>query len=377
MNGLPIILARLALVFGVLFGGNYARATASADQELAKSLFYEDQMGSRAGVDQIYEILRQLSRAMGDIPPDLRRLAVYQLRVDRQEFSPGMARFIQGKVEEVFLKYGRREVVAAPELRTMRIVSTDTSFQMSNTLPKLEELWELGEKLRLDGYIEGNCTRSEEGDVMINLRVFRHKTAEVVWSGTFIAGPSKRSYDFPLLEFGARLGFGVWPLERYSSASGDISGDSLQLSLYHYFFNLTIGEAATKSKSLFLTAYGGFGMIQPVPENPRHLILGQLENYYQFHAGADILWVFVQKQNTDEGFWLGSALGLRVFLPQKLVAIHHAYSSRITRHFTVSMGLQFLPLQNMLVSSESLFSRQEYELILRNPTYEFTIQYSY
>lgn len=358
--------------------GNAADGALDSDKKAdhAKLLFYEDLYGSRSGIQQFYDILRQLERAMGDIPPDIERLAVFHIRVDRQEYSTGMSRFFQGKIEETFAKYGRRQIVAAPELRTTRVVSTDTSFTLSNTLPSQEELWRIGEKLRLDAFIEGSITRSDVGDVMLNLKVFRHKTAEVVWSGSFVSGPNQPKIEFPLMEYGLRLTLGYWPVNRFRSANDTLSGSDLKLSLYQYAAEFTVGEAANSIRRLYLSAAFGASMLVPVPEDPRDSVVGNLDTYYSLIAGADLLYVFIPKANMDDGYWLGAYLGARTYLPQKLMALRHGYVSRITRHFAISLGVQFLPLLDQLISTKSLLSSSEYELQLRNPNYELSIQYS-
>jgi len=368
---LGVALCLVSLAFAV-----DGKSAQSSRDEKAKMLFYEDIYGSRTGIQQFYDILNQLEKSMGDIPPDIERLAIYNLRVDRNEYSTGMAKFFQGKIEETFMKYGRRQIVAAPELRTTRVLSTDTSFSLSNTLPTQDELWRIGEKLRLDAFIEGSLTRSEAGDVVLNLKIFRHKTAEVIWSGSFIAGPNEMKMSFPFMEFGVRLSLGYWPVTKYSGSKDTLSGSKLDLSIYQYGAEFTIGEAANSARRLYLSASGGFSVLVPVPADPRDSVVGDLSSYYSATVGADLLYVFVPKQNSDDGFWLGAYGGVRTYLPQKLIMLRHGYTSRITRHFAISGGIQFMPLLDQLVSSKSLFSSSQYELTLQNPHYEISIQYA-
>jgi len=370
-----IIACSCLLLLGLpAWAADGARETESKSEQ-GKLLFYEDMYGSRSGIQQFYDILRQLEKAMGDIPPDIERMALYNLRVDRASFSPGMAKFFQNKVEETFLKYGRRQIVEAPELKATRIVSTDTSFQMTNQLPTQEELWRVGEKLRLDAYIEGSLTRSEVGDVMLNLKVFKHKTAEVVWSGSFISGPNETKLSFPFMEFGLRLSLGYLPVTSYVGTQ-TLQGSALKLSLYQYGAEVTVGEAANSQRRLYLTAAGGLMVLVPVPGNARDSIVGDLSSYYTATAGADLLYVFVPKQDNDDGYWLGSYIGVRTYLPQKLITLRQGFTSRITRHFTIAGGFQFMPLLDELTSSKSLFGSSKYELKLGNPNYEISIQYA-
>jgi hypothetical protein len=350
----------------------------ASSKEKQKVLFYEDMYGSRTGIKQFYDILSQMQRAIGDLPPDIQRLAMYNLRVDRDDFTPGMMKFFQGKIEETFIKYGRRQIVAAPELRSTRIVSTDTSFVLSNTLPTQNDLWKIGEALRLDGFIEGNLTRSEMGDIMLSLKVFRHKSAEVVWSGSFVSGPNEDKYYFPLMDIGTRLSFGYWPVSKYTDETETIREPTLKLDMYQYAVEFTVSEAANSNRRLYLGAAAGLSFLFPVADNPRDSVVGDLPSNWVGIAGADLVYVFVAKENFDDGYWLGAYLGMRVYFPQKLIIIRHGYSSRISRHFILSAGLQFMPLLDQLIASKSLLSTTgDYELKLQNPTYEVSIQYAY
>ena len=128
--------------------------------------------------------------------------------------GPGMARYIQAQIEEVFRKEGRRTVVTSPELRTFRVVSTDSTFKFSNTLPSMEDLWRLGDKLRVDGYIEGSCSKSSDNDVILNLKVFRHRTGEIVWSSSYVAGPNEKKPDIWNLDWSASANLRRWPIKQ-------------------------------------------------------------------------------------------------------------------------------------------------------------------
>ncbi|HSQ40763.1 MAG TPA: hypothetical protein VLM37_00625 [Fibrobacteraceae bacterium] len=368
----------LALVCGlVAMSSSLWAADSKAATPVPQKLYYEDLYGSRTGIQQFYDILQQLQRAMGDIPPDMERLAVYNIRADRNDFSPGLVKFFQGKIEETFTKYGHKQIIVAPDLRQTRILSTDTSFTLSNTLPNQEDLWRLGEKLRLNGFIEGSLTQSDDGDVLLNLKVFRHKTAEVVWSGSFVSGPNRPRFLFPLLEVGTRLTFGYWPVERYTDNDTTVSGSNLKLAMYQYGAEFTVGEAANSSRRLFLGASGGLSFLFPVADDPEDSLVGDLPSNWVGMAGADLLYVFIPKANMDDGFWLGAYLGLRVYFPQKIIALRHGYTSRITRHFAISAGIQYLPLLDQLIASKSFFSSgSDYQLKLQNPTYEVSIQYA-
>ena len=83
-------------------------------------------------ISQMADLARQVGRNLGEIPPDIQRIAAYQFKADPREFTPGMLRHIQARVEEEVRRNGRT-VVSSPELRTLKVVSTDTSFHVSKS----------------------------------------------------------------------------------------------------------------------------------------------------------------------------------------------------------------------------------------------------
>ena len=143
------------------------------------------------GIQQIDLVIKQLENTMGDIPPEVEKMAIHQIRTDSKDFSPGVTRYIQGRIETAFREKGRRKIASPPELKTLKIISTDTSIHLSNTLPTVDELWRLGDKLQIDAFLEGGCSRSEEGDVLLNLKLIKHRTTDILWSVNLIAGPNK------------------------------------------------------------------------------------------------------------------------------------------------------------------------------------------
>jgi len=106
----------------------------------------------KSDVGRISDLVQQLRKNLNDLPPDFQRMAVYQFKADAREFRSGTTRYLQGRVEEAFATEGHRTVVNSPELKTIRVHSTDTSFTVSNSLPTLDELWKLAEKLQQGAY---------------------------------------------------------------------------------------------------------------------------------------------------------------------------------------------------------------------------------
>ncbi len=333
---------------------------------------------SSTGLRQIAEIMQRLSKAMGDIPPSMDRIALSQIKIDPAEFSPGLSRYIQAQVEEVFRRDGRKTVVTSPELRTFRVVSTDSSFKFSNTLPSMEDLWRLGDKLRVDGFIEGSCSKSADNDVILNLKVFRHRTGEVVWSASFVAGPNEKKPDIWNLDWSASSSVRMFPIHRGivpSTTRADTNGvpllDTLEsLSLTQYAIEGTVSEAVTPDKWLIFSVTLGYGFMDG-SGGPDSLAVNF--NMQTAKFGIEMLGIFFRKSNPDLGYWLGTYIGVQEFIPflnrGHISALTVGYKSRVSRHFTLGGGILFLPL-NKKIQGTGLDS--ERFLTLEPIAYELT-----
>lgn len=333
---------------------------------------------SSTGIRQIGEIMGRLAKSMGDIPPNVERMALSQIKIDPKEFSSGMSRYIQAQVEEVFRKEGRRTVVTSPELRTFRVVATDSTFKFSNTLPSMEDLWRLGDKLRVDGYIEGSCSRSSDNDVILNLKVFRHRTGEIVWSGSFVAGPNEKTPDIWNLEWSASANLRLFPIKEGILPSPDsILADGTphldtltDLGLTLYGIEGTVSEAVTSDKSLVFSVSLGYGYASGGggPDS-----LGVNFDIQMVKFGVEMLGIFFRKSNPDLGYWLGTYIGYQEFIPFQnrghLSALTIGYKSRVSRHFTLGGGILFLPLNNKL---KGLGVTEDRFLTLEPVAYELT-----
>jgi hypothetical protein len=304
------------------------------------------------GIAQIREITARLSKSMGDVPFDIERVALAQIKTDPREFDAGMSRYIQAQVEETFRKEGRKTVVTSPELKTFRVVATDSSFRFTNTLGNVDELWKLGDKLRVHGFIEGSCSKSADNDVILNLKLFRHKTGEVVWSGSFVAGPNEKKSDLLELDYSVsssirRLSIreAVFPdAESLDTATGLARNDTLaSLALTQYAMEATVSEVVTPDKWLLFSVTLGYGYASGI-----HLD-DSVEYSYSLQTvkfGVEMMGIFFRKSNPDLGYWLGAYVGYQEMLPfffrGHVSALTLGYRSRVSRHFTLGGGLNFV-----------------------------------
>ncbi|MGM0444451.1 MAG: hypothetical protein ACQEQV_09710 [Fibrobacterota bacterium] len=321
------------------------------------------------GVSQIYEIMQQLEGSTGAFPPDIERVAVYRIRVDQDHFSRGMARFIRERIEEVFRKSSRREIVTAPELKTIRVSVTDTSFSFSNTVPSIEALWELGDKLRLDAFIDGSCTRTEDGDVLLTLKLLRNTTGEIVWSESFIAGPNEQEDAFPGISFAVGAGASIAPMKEYMIDSNSYTGGNFT----SYGMRLYMEEATTARRRFYFSVHGGVYVANLRPEDET-----QTQNLTVINTkvGGDLIFALLPKDESYTDYWLGILLGLELNKPlmyrRSSLALRHGYRFNVSKHFSIAGGILVNAFDTRMYDTENNHS---FELEPLN--YEFGLLYNF
>lgn len=133
------------------------------------------------------EIFAQLPKDISEIDPDLGRIAVYRIETDGSNISAPMREHFESRLVEILRMLQRPAVVALPELNTLKVSSTDSSFSIINALPSPDELWRVARKLRVDAFLEGNLVYLPLKALFLDLRLNRTGTNEVLWAKSYSA----------------------------------------------------------------------------------------------------------------------------------------------------------------------------------------------
>jgi len=325
------------------------------------------------GVERVDDLVRQVSQSLSNLPGDLRRLAFYQLKADRAEISPSFVRHIQARLEATFRDPGDRTLVSAPELKTLRIVSTDTSLSIANTEASVEDLWKLGDKLRVDAFVDGTLARDAEGNILLSLRLFRSRDGEVVWTGNWVAGPGKPSGLLADMKFGVQIPLRLFPIDKYRADGIAYTGGKMVTDIGLEGFAI---ENISQDGRFFLTLSAGYS---------HHTLIGLPDSVewspsmHMLRGGAEIEAMILRKDDPRDGYWIGTYFGVSEALPMMyrdhLTILSAGYRSQITRHLALSGGFLFLPLTTDLVGTYGndgvtlQFDRIAYEAIFLRFTF--------
>ena len=328
---------------------------------------------SSTGLRQLAQIKTKLSKSFNDLPLQMERIAVSQIKTSPRDFTPGMARYIQSLVEETFRHEAHRIVITSPELKTFRIISTDSSFKFTNTTPTNDELAKLAEKLRVDGFIEGSCYKTEDNDVILNLKLYRPTTGEIMWSGSYIAGPNETKPEGEDVDWSVSASMRYFPIKQgIIPRTNNLSVlDTLTtLGLTQYSIEGAISEPVTSGKWLTFSVILGFSSLTG-SGGPDSLSVNF--NMQMAKFGVEALGIFFRKANPEMGYWLGTYVGVHELIPflerGNLTLINLGYKSRVSRHFTLGGGINIFPFNNKL---KGLTTNEKRSLTLEPVGYEIT-----
>ncbi len=133
-----------------------------------------------------------LNRLFSDISEDIfeiegkaNRIAIYNIKMDRSAFSLQLSNYIEGRLHQIFQEAAGITLVNLPRLNGIKISSSDTSFQIVNTVPSLTELWKIGRNLNVEAFLEGECSYIPQLGVALNLRISKTGSASILWAKTY------------------------------------------------------------------------------------------------------------------------------------------------------------------------------------------------
>jgi hypothetical protein len=177
------------IIAAILIGILHANVSAGINNESSEKI-----------LNLMEDLLTQVPPDLAGIDPEIKRLAIYKIKIDERVIPPALAVHFKSKLVELLQEIEPPTLVSLPELNTLKISSTDTSFSIINALPSPNELWRIGRNLRVDAFVEGELSYVADKALFLDLRLNRTGTNEVLWARSYSAyenikvGPSNPLY---------------------------------------------------------------------------------------------------------------------------------------------------------------------------------------
>ncbi len=341
----------------------------------------------RSEVRNISRIMLRVQESVLNFPLGVKRVAVYRVKADRDAISIGMVRFVKSKLEQVLLNNEGIDLVVVPEFNLARVKITDTSFSYVNSARSFDELRQMGDKYNIDAFLEGNCTRSAYGDVLLSLKMVSNKTGEIIWSKAYIEGPNHdRDIDIPkryALDF--NVGFFTvndYKVDGISIFDSNYGGSSSNLAR---MIDYRLG-AVRKQKSNFsfaeviMTLSAGLSIV-----NCQLTLESGMESFttlptaFLGYAGGGVMTKYYKKESKlkslKDNYWLKPYIKGEFFVPinysGSFLTTMIGATSDITEDIEVGLGLGVIPFGRKLEQNQSSyieFGAMKYEI---NFSYNF------
>lgn len=149
--------------------------------------FAQNGMTNEKVLNLMEDIFNQIPADLAEISPGLKRIAVYRLAIEGATIPAPLKDHFENRLEEIFTSLGTPVVVSLPDMNTLKISSTDSSFSIMNALPSPDELWKVGKRLRIDAFLEGSLTYVAGKALFLDLRLNKTGTNEVLWIRSYTA----------------------------------------------------------------------------------------------------------------------------------------------------------------------------------------------
>ncbi len=213
--------------------------------------------------------LEKLPDKISEIPEKVKRISLYSIKVDKEEVSRSLFRQIQGKIESKFLEFNTPTLVYAPEVKPAKIVAKKDSITFISNFQTTEDIKDIAQKLRLDGFIEGEiCVSSKK--VYLNLRIFDADSMAVVWSQSIDS--IKIDEEATPRTTGTDFGFGTAGL---FLASTPETATAIPEFAKYYFMDIRLSQILVYETRIAMTLTGSFMyMYEGINSSRRTIVSG-------------------------------------------------------------------------------------------------------
>jgi hypothetical protein len=306
--------------------------------------------------DQLIEMLDTSLKSLPDkvskLDPKIRRIAFYSLKVDRANISLPLFRQIYGKIEASFLKVPRPILVYAPEIKPMKVVSNESSIQFVSGFQSTDEIKTLADKLKLDGYLEGELYITDR-TLYLNLRIFESETMAVSWSEelTSITPPPLPVPKLTGIDYGVGL-VGI-PL-----TATNLSGN-LNIPTYaqYYSVDVKISQKTLTGDKVRFTLDGGLlarydGLTDSGVDDT--IVSGSGYGIYFFTKVGIRISLIPAEGVEPKRDWLSTNLTVgRLFGlgTSGVTTFGVAFESDLTKNISMGAGVNYVPLTDVSVNS--------------------------
>ncbi|HEY9897883.1 MAG TPA: FlgO family outer membrane protein [Pantanalinema sp.] len=136
----------------------------------------------------ILRVIPALPDSITRVDPTAVRLFMYNER--KREETEALATVVENRLSEELLRLHRFKVIEAREAKTLRVESSSTNFQLSNTIESLARMRAIGQSVGADAILM-YAPQIQDRMVLVNAKLVRVGDGEILWTERF-------AYNFDL-----------------------------------------------------------------------------------------------------------------------------------------------------------------------------------
>lgn len=197
-------------------------------------------------------LLQEFPMRVKNLKPEIRRIALYEFRVDRNTVNSELKRVLQSMIESEIAKAPQLQIATVPQLKPIRIVVTEDNFKLSRGLMSLDEMREAEERYRVDAVMDADLYMTNN-NLYLTVAITELRTGSVVWKENFFtkeAEPIVRGFN---ASSDVSVGAMIIPTAR-TALSGTLS---VGANATYYAVELRFTEPAWPSRAVDFVLKGG------------------------------------------------------------------------------------------------------------------------
>lgn len=136
----------------------------------------------------ILRVIPALPDSITRVDPTAVRIFMYNER--KREETEALATVVENRLSEELLRLHRFKVIEAREAKTLRVESSSTNFQLSNTIESLARMRTIGQSVGADAILM-YAPQIQDRMVLVNAKLVRVSDGEILWTERF-------AYNFDL-----------------------------------------------------------------------------------------------------------------------------------------------------------------------------------
>lgn len=297
-----------------------------------------------ANETQEERVIRLLGGVLQDLPvklktlkPEIRRLVFYEFRVDKNTIKPELKRVLQSMIETEITKLPQFQLATVPEMKPVKVIVTEDNFRLTRGMASIEEMRRLGEKHRVDAYVEADLFMSDK-NLYVTITVVELLTGSQIWKEEFFTKDSEPIIKGYSAHTDLSVGLMFVPTTE-TKKSTNANPPNVTASATYYLVELRLTEPAFPSKSLEFVLKGGA------------LILGTGVSFAGGGYAATGLRTGLIKKNLTEAEslseranWLSAEANFGVIFPTgeaSAVTLAGSLEVDLTRRFSLGGGITY------------------------------------